>query len=80
MLGKVATNLISQWRRHFFLLRYDRETPEGWQVETDNHRSALFWAPLNALPTIVAPQCCRRSFVNDRRRRIIRIDRRTTGR
>ena len=24
-----TTNLISQWRRHFFLLRYDRETPEG---------------------------------------------------
>lgn len=51
-----TANLISQWRRHFFLLRYDRETPERWQVETDNHRFTLFWAPLNALPTIVAPQ------------------------
>jgi 8-oxo-dGTP pyrophosphatase MutT (NUDIX family) len=51
-----TANLAAQFRRHFFLLWYDQPTPERWQVETDNHRFTLFWAPLGALPTIVAPQ------------------------
>lgn len=51
-----SADLTSVERRHFYLLRYDRETPERWQVETDNHRFSLFWAPLNALPTVVPPQ------------------------
>jgi 8-oxo-dGTP pyrophosphatase MutT (NUDIX family) len=51
-----TANLAQAFPRHFFLLRYDRPTPERWQVETDNHRFTLFWAPIRALPAIVAPQ------------------------
>jgi 8-oxo-dGTP pyrophosphatase MutT (NUDIX family) len=43
-------------RRHFFLLRYEHSTPERWQVDTDNHRFTLFWAPLAALPAIASSQ------------------------
>jgi 8-oxo-dGTP pyrophosphatase MutT (NUDIX family) len=51
-----VTHLAAEFRRHFFLLRYERLTPERWTVETDNHRFTLFWAPLNALPTIIGSQ------------------------
>jgi 8-oxo-dGTP pyrophosphatase MutT (NUDIX family) len=51
-----SASLATARRRHFFLLRYDRPTPERWQVETDHHRFTLFWAPLAAPPTIVSSQ------------------------
>lgn len=51
-----AAHLATEYRRHFFLLRCKRPTPERWTVETDNHRFVLFWAPLDALPEIIASQ------------------------
>jgi 8-oxo-dGTP pyrophosphatase MutT (NUDIX family) len=50
------TTLAVGRRRHFFLLRYEQPTPERWQVDTDDHRFTLFWAPLAALPVIVSAQ------------------------
>lgn len=43
-------------RRHFYELEYVGPTEERWTVFTDNHTFTLFWAPLSALPEIVAPQ------------------------
>lgn len=51
-----TANLAKGFPRHFFLLRYERPTPERWQVETDNHQFTLFWASIRALPALVAPQ------------------------
>jgi 8-oxo-dGTP pyrophosphatase MutT (NUDIX family) len=52
----LASQLATGYRRHFFLLRYNRPTPERWTVETDNHRFELFWAPIRTLPTIISSQ------------------------
>jgi 8-oxo-dGTP pyrophosphatase MutT (NUDIX family) len=43
-------------RRHFFHLRHRGDTPPRWQVQIDNHRFTLFWAPLTRLPRPVSPQ------------------------
>jgi 8-oxo-dGTP pyrophosphatase MutT (NUDIX family) len=43
-------------RRHFYELEYAGPTEDQWTVFTDNHTFTLFWAPLSALPEIVAPQ------------------------
>ncbi len=42
--------------RHFFHLSFAGQTPPRWHVDTDNHRFALFWTPLDALPPIIPPQ------------------------
>jgi 8-oxo-dGTP pyrophosphatase MutT (NUDIX family) len=42
--------------RHFFHLEFHGISEERWTVFTDNHRFALFWAPLTALPEIIHPQ------------------------
>ncbi len=42
--------------RHFYSLAYDGPMTGRWEVETDNHRFTLFWAPLDALPEIISPQ------------------------
>lgn len=53
LTGWVPAHVLAPgWKRHFFLLRYDLPTPEHWQVETDDHRFTLFWAPLRALPAL----------------------------
>ncbi len=55
--GWVADDaLTDRQRRYFYLLACDEETPERWTASTDNHIFTLFWAPLTALPEIVAPQ------------------------
>jgi 8-oxo-dGTP pyrophosphatase MutT (NUDIX family) len=43
-------------RRHFFHLVHRGDTPPRWQVQIDNHRFTLFWAPLSRLPKPVSPQ------------------------
>jgi 8-oxo-dGTP pyrophosphatase MutT (NUDIX family) len=48
--------LATVQRRHFFHLAHSGDTPPRWQVQIDNHRFALFWAPLTRLPRPVSPQ------------------------
>jgi 8-oxo-dGTP pyrophosphatase MutT (NUDIX family) len=48
--------LTRQATRYFYHFAYDRQTPQTWLVDTDNHRFRLFWAPLAQLPPLVAPQ------------------------
>jgi 8-oxo-dGTP pyrophosphatase MutT (NUDIX family) len=43
-------------RRHFFHFDHNQPAPPRWTVRTDNHVFALFWAPLDTLPEITAPQ------------------------
>jgi 8-oxo-dGTP pyrophosphatase MutT (NUDIX family) len=55
--GWVPSQRLTDRRvRHFFHFEYHGAQSEPWWVETDNHRFRLFWAPLDALPEIVAPQ------------------------
>ena len=42
--------------RHFFQLEYRGRSRERWTAFADNHRFALFWAPLSDLPEIIPPQ------------------------
>ncbi len=57
ILGWVPANtLTDRQMRHFYLFEFRGETPERWTVEADNHRFAVFWAPLAALPSIIPPQ------------------------
>ena len=57
ILGWVPQETIAaRQTRHFFTFEFHGEAPERWTVEADNHRFALFWAPLAALPPIVRPQ------------------------
>ncbi len=57
ILGWVpASTLTGRQRRHFYLFEFRGETPERWAVEADNHRFAVFWAPLAAPPSIIPPQ------------------------
>ncbi len=45
--------LARTYRRHFFTLTSSEATPERWQTRAEGvHDFALFWAPLDALPTI----------------------------
>ncbi len=55
--GWVADDALTDvQRRHFYLLACHQKTTARWTVSTDNHIFTLFWAPLAALPEIVAPQ------------------------
>ena len=55
--GWVPSERLTDSRvRHFFHFEYHGAQSEPWWVQTDNHRFRLFWAPLDALPEIVAPQ------------------------
>jgi 8-oxo-dGTP pyrophosphatase MutT (NUDIX family) len=57
ILGWVPDDaLAGTRRRHFFHLVYLGPSEERWTVFTDSHAFTLFWAPLAALPEIVAPQ------------------------
>ena len=42
--------------RHFYHLEVGGPSEERWTVSSDNHTFTLFWAPLAALPEIIAPQ------------------------
>lgn len=55
--GWVPRRAVTQRRRRFFyLLPFEGETPSEWMVAADHHMWRLFWAPVEALPQIVAPQ------------------------
>jgi 8-oxo-dGTP pyrophosphatase MutT (NUDIX family) len=43
-------------RRHFFQLTFDGPSADRWVVAVDNQHFTLFWAPVTALPAIIAPQ------------------------
>ena len=42
--------------RHFYLFSHAGDTPDRWAVPIDNHIFKPFWAPLDKLPEVVAPQ------------------------
>jgi 8-oxo-dGTP pyrophosphatase MutT (NUDIX family) len=42
--------------RHFFRLEYCGPSKARWTAFADNHRFALFWAPISDLPKIIPPQ------------------------
>jgi 8-oxo-dGTP pyrophosphatase MutT (NUDIX family) len=42
--------------RHFYLFAHEGYTPDRWTVPIDNQLFKPFWAPLNHLPDIIAPQ------------------------
>ena len=48
--------LADRRERHFFHLTVGVTAAERWTVRTDSHAFDLFWAPLDQLPTIIAPQ------------------------
>lgn len=48
--------LTSQRHRYLYWLTCQEETPDRWELLTDHHRFAPFWAPLDDLPLIIAPQ------------------------
>jgi 8-oxo-dGTP pyrophosphatase MutT (NUDIX family) len=48
--------LASVRRRHFYQLACRQTTPARWTINSDNHEFTLFWTPIVALPTLVAPQ------------------------
>ena len=48
--------LATRQVRHFFHLEYAGESTPRWQVSADHHVFTLFWARLDALPPIIAPQ------------------------
>lgn len=43
-------------RRYFFVLPFAGQTPASWMHSADHHHWRLFWAPVAALPPIVAGQ------------------------
>ena len=43
-------------RRHFFQLTFDGPSADRWVMAVDHHHFTLFWAPVTALPAIIAPQ------------------------
>lgn len=43
-------------QRHLFHLTTAAETPDRWQQDSDNHTFTCFWAGIDALPPLVAPQ------------------------
>lgn len=49
------SQLTSRVARHFYHFQSNC-TEDTWEREADHHRFQLFWAPLNQLPEIVAPQ------------------------
>lgn len=51
-----AHTITRQVTRAFYHFPYHGQTPTTWWVDTDNHRFRLFWAALDPLPPIVAPQ------------------------
>jgi 8-oxo-dGTP pyrophosphatase MutT (NUDIX family) len=57
LTGWVATDTLARVKRRFFyVLPYERETPDDWRVTDDGHTWTLFWAPVAALPPIIPPQ------------------------
>ena len=55
--GWVPENLLQERQtRHYYYLVCEEETPDQWEVFTDNHTFTLFWAPLDDLPEIIYPQ------------------------
>jgi 8-oxo-dGTP pyrophosphatase MutT (NUDIX family) len=43
-------------RRFFFRLPFETATPAAWSVETGRDDWVLFWAPIDRLPALIAPQ------------------------
>jgi 8-oxo-dGTP pyrophosphatase MutT (NUDIX family) len=57
LTGWVAAEALARARRRFFyVLPFDGETPDAWEVSDDGHTWTLFWAPVAALPAIIPPQ------------------------
>ncbi|MCA9962086.1 MAG: NUDIX domain-containing protein [Anaerolineales bacterium] len=48
--------LATARRRSYFQLTCDQPTPDRWTAVSDNHTFTLFWARLNELPPLIAPQ------------------------
>ena len=55
--GWVAEDVLTETAlRYFYLFSHAGQTPDRWLVPIDYHTFKPFWAPLNLLPDIVAPQ------------------------
>ena len=55
--GWVPDDVLSEGiRRDFFHLRFTGQSAERWTTQDERHCFKVFWAPLHALPKIVAPQ------------------------
>ena len=53
--GWVPDEVLSEGiRRDFFHLRFAGQSAERWTTQDERHRFTVFWAPLHALPHIVA--------------------------
>ena len=48
--------LATGLQRDFYHLAFTGSSPKNWEIFADNHTFKPFWAPLNNLPNIVAPQ------------------------
>jgi 8-oxo-dGTP pyrophosphatase MutT (NUDIX family) len=48
--------LTEQRRRSFYRIEWADPTPSEWTVNGDVANCRVFWAPMDALPSIVAPQ------------------------
>lgn len=60
-----ADTLTRTRRRHFYHLTYRGAASERWQVQTDGHTFTLFWASLNALPSLIPPQDTWLAYLKD---------------
>jgi hypothetical protein len=49
------SNLASKMIRKFYHLQANSLLNE-WEIDTDQHKFKLFWAPLEDLPKIISPQ------------------------
>lgn len=55
--GWVAREALARVRRRcFFMLPFEAETPAAWSVNTGRDDWVLFWAPIDRLPALIAPQ------------------------
>ena len=48
--------LATALQRDFYHLVFTGESPQNWEIYSDYYTFRPFWAPLNNLPSIIAPQ------------------------
>lgn len=48
--------LVPEFRRHFYHLKFNGQSPERWEIYSDYNTFEPFWAPLDDLPKLITPQ------------------------
>lgn len=57
IVGWMANEALTRIQeRAFFHFDFTGETPDTWEIFVDYHRFQLFWAPVENVPEIIAPQ------------------------